>query len=90
MKVGSKTFFNILKKSVKEAVKLANPDVLLLEADPCPFCGGEGEAIANGEYRYVRCLKCGASGKKFDVLKESGNNIQIKNKAIRAWNKRCS
>ena len=31
---------------------------------PCPFCGGQGELVEEGEFYYrfkVKCKKCGAS-----------------------------
>lgn len=54
----------------------------------CPFCGGTAHHSYNGEFRYVRCRKCGARGKEFDVTKEIGNNLDTLDKAIRAWNER--
>lgn len=54
---------------------------------PCPFCGGKGSLRYGGiGESFVRCEKCGAIGKKFEINRKYSSD----EKAIEAWNSRTN
>lgn len=67
-----------------DGIKLPTSDLL-----PCPFCGGKADIVvgfrsshaSKGMISHIDCNDCGAQGEKFDQL-------DCKDKAIKAWNKR--
>ena len=59
------------------------------EIKSCPFCGEEAKSFYDGEYRYVRCIGCGAKGRAISVRdKAVKDNIDAYVKAVVSWNSR--
>ena len=54
----------------------------------CPFCGGEARPEWKRKDRFVRCKECHAQGPIKKTDGKRGNNAQICQLALDAWNKR--
>lgn len=58
-----------------------------IKLKPCPFCGGKAVfKDIDSSCSYVRCEKCGATGKTVKISKKYSSD----EKAIEAWNGRVT
>lgn len=69
-----------------------NKDVEHADLLPCPFCNGAAEVWVSGSAWHVRCTKCFAKSKYFDLPAVWNSNkcldAHLIKKAVAAWNKR--
>ena len=63
------------------------------ELKPCPFCGGEAEISATGDYDEivvsVRCTECTARVRLADDSRDRDFD-KLKAEAVAAWNRRAA